>query len=528
MQQVQGTLPIGTIVRDRYIIEELLGRGGSGAVYLVRDQRVRGNLFALKEVIDPKRYARERFLFEAELLRRLEHRALPRVYRVFDDENNNRAYMLMDYVEGPNLVRLRQRQSEKRFSLPQVLTMLAPIMDAVNYLHSQQPPVIHRDIKPANIIVSPTGNDAVLVDLGIAKEYDPDSTTTAIRRASPGYAAPEQYSKGTNTRTDIYGLGATLYTLLTGVVPTDALYRMTRLGSKGVDPLEPVNQLNPAIPQSVADVIQRAMSLSSKDRYSTVQEFWQALNNANTYSGWQSAAPAPITPIPPSRPPSSHPAVVLGRPKENMTASSLPGPTEVFPSRRRPVLLLLLLALLVLLAILGVAAASWAFLTGQQVSHTPTPVSKTHTAATAAITPASSPTAQPSPTSTPAASPTAAPAYPPVAGVHNGTIRNTTANVTTSMTLSIQQNGGNISGNFTVGPGLQGSGPFTGTVDTSRHIKFVVHSSQVPAPLFFQGTILADGSMQGTYCSLNQQNQCSSAAGGAGTWSADPVSPGSF
>lgn len=228
MQQVQGTLPVGTVIRDRYVIEELLGKGGSGAVYLVRDQRVRGNLFALKEVVDPNRHDREQFLFEAELLKRLEHRALPRVYRVFDDDKNNRAYMLMDYVEGPNLERLRQRQPEKRLSMAQVLTIMAPIMDAVNYLHSQHPPIIHRDIKPANIIVSPTGNDAVLVDLGIAKEYDPDSTTTAIRRASPGYAAPEQYSKGTDIQTDIYGLGATLYCYLL-FVPISKLSRFVSL-----------------------------------------------------------------------------------------------------------------------------------------------------------------------------------------------------------------------------------------------------------------------------------------------------------
>jgi len=108
---------------------------------------------------------------------------------------------------------------------------LAPIMNAVSYLHNQQPPIIHRDIKPANIVVPPSGNEEVLVDFGIAKEFNPDSTTTAVRHVSPGYAAPEQYGLGTNTRTDIYGLGATIYTLLTGVVPADSFYRITQLGS---------------------------------------------------------------------------------------------------------------------------------------------------------------------------------------------------------------------------------------------------------------------------------------------------------
>ncbi len=119
---------------------------------------------------------------------------------------------------------------------------------------------------------------AVLVDFGIAKEYDPDSTTTAVRRCSPGYGAPEQYSRGTNTGTDIYGLGATFYCLLTGFVPEDAFYRMTQLGSKGKDPLEPVHVLVPTIPLFISEAIQKAMSISSSDRFATVEQFWQALN----------------------------------------------------------------------------------------------------------------------------------------------------------------------------------------------------------------------------------------------------------
>ncbi len=176
MQDIQTTLPTGTIVRERYRVEDLLGKGGFGAVYLVRDQRVRGNLFALKELVDTDKQERARFAFECEVLKRLDQPSLPRVYRVFEDDANNRAYMLMDYIEGPNLETLRQKQPDKRFSLPEVLQMMAPIFYAVSYLHNQQPPIIHRDIKPANIIV-PGGNDqAMLVDFGIAKEYDPEST----------------------------------------------------------------------------------------------------------------------------------------------------------------------------------------------------------------------------------------------------------------------------------------------------------------------------------------------------------------
>jgi len=110
MQDIQMTLPIGTILRDRYIVEELLGKGGYGAVYLVRDVRVRQNQFALKELIDSSKLEREHFTFEGEVLKRVDHPALPRIYRVFDDDKSGRAYILMDYIEGSNLEVLRQRQ----------------------------------------------------------------------------------------------------------------------------------------------------------------------------------------------------------------------------------------------------------------------------------------------------------------------------------------------------------------------------------------------------------------------------------
>ena len=140
MQEVQTTLPPGSIVGGRYMVEEWLGKGGFGAVYKVRDQRVRQNLFALKEVVDPNKRERKRFVFEADLLRRLDHPALPRVDHVFEDEKNERAYMLMDYVEGPNLEVLRRSQPNQRFSVPQMLHIMAPIFSAVSYPHNQQPP----------------------------------------------------------------------------------------------------------------------------------------------------------------------------------------------------------------------------------------------------------------------------------------------------------------------------------------------------------------------------------------------------
>ncbi len=271
-------LPIGSVVQDRYLIENLLGVGGFGAVYLVKDEQVPNKLFALKEVIDPSKRERERFTFECEVLKRLNHPALPHVHDVFADVRNNRAYLLMDYIEGSNLEHARQQQPGRRFTLPQVITMLAPIVDVIAYLHNQHPSVVHRDIKPANIIIPASGNGAVLVDFGIAKEYDSDATTTAMRHCSPGYSAPEQYTRGTDARTDIYALGATFYTLLTGILPTDALYRLTHMVSRGTDPLRSITQLVPTLPLSVAETIRQAVALNRDDRFTTIEEFWHGVS----------------------------------------------------------------------------------------------------------------------------------------------------------------------------------------------------------------------------------------------------------
>ncbi len=281
MQNVQAAHPYGSVIGERYLVRGLLGEGGYGAVYLVRDQqRVNRNistLFVLKELINPSKQERDQITFEGMFLRRLHHRSLPRVHHVFKDDKHNRVYILMDYIEGPNLTLMRLREPEERFSLPHAMTFMTPIVDAVTYLHSQQPPIIHKNITPTNIILPHGIAEPVLVDFGIAKAFDPDSTNTAVRYFSFGYGAPEQYNEDACIRTDIYGLAATFYSLLTGLIPPDALYRIVQLNNTGSDPLVPANQITPVIPPATTEAIHRAMSISSNDRFSTVEEFWQDL-----------------------------------------------------------------------------------------------------------------------------------------------------------------------------------------------------------------------------------------------------------
>ena len=280
--QEQLILPKGVTVRrstrERYIIERLISKGDTGAVYLVRLRNAAGQLFALKEIINPNEQDLQRFTFEGEVLRRLHHKALPRVHYVFENTQLKRVYIVMDYIQGRTLEDLRHNEPDDHFSLQIALVLMTPIVDALTYLHNQEPPIVHRDIKPANVILPSDGEGAMLVDFGSAKEYLSGDVVTVTSQRSPGYAAPEQYGRGTTIRTDIYGLGATLYTLLTGTAPIAATYRsLGAIDGKG-DLLKPASALVPSLPTPVSDAIQKAMSLRSDDRFASIEEFWHAIS----------------------------------------------------------------------------------------------------------------------------------------------------------------------------------------------------------------------------------------------------------
>jgi len=538
MQEIQTILPNGSLIRDRYMIESLLGKGGFGAVYLVHDTRVKGNQFALKEVIDPKKQDRVHFLFEGEVLKRLDHVALPRVYRVFEDEPHFRVYLLMDYIKGPNLDRLRRLQPENRFALPYMLRLMAPVVEAVIYLQSQKPAIIHRDIKPANIIVPPNGDGPVLVDFGIAKEYDQDATTTAVRRLSPSYSAPEQYSQGTNPCTDVYGMAATFYTLLTGMQPIDAFERITYKGSHGTDPLEPVNHFVPDIPPSVAEAIHRAMALASDERFPTMEAFWHALQPQS----FAVPSPVPIVPLPVAR--SSGPAQPVALLASAMTSPNVSVHQQAQkqrPVQRRillPLFTFFVLVVMLLGALLGTSffsksnpfqssASAGTATTRQHTPSTHTTMPTTPSSASATRTPASTTTvpASSSPSANQKATP--APTYPNVDNQYIGSIHNAPANIDGTMTLTnVHQNGTNIAGMLTLTNGLQGTAAFTGTVSSNNTLQFQVTPYAQYLPLLFQGRIGPDGSLTGTYCSV-QGNQCNYAGGGYGTWKVSPPSPSS-
>jgi len=261
----------GQTVQGRYRIVRLLGEGGFGAVYLVQDLRLGSKHMALKESFDSSPAAQQQFQLEASLLANLSHPHLPRVSDHFI-EPSGRQYLVMDYVEGQDLTEIViQRQAPLPES--QAVAWLIQVCQAVAHLHSQQPnPIIHRDIKPSNIKITPDGW-AVLVDFGIAKIYVPKKGTAPIAKAvSPGFSPPEQYAGGTDARSDVYSLGATLYTLVTANVPEDALDRLTQ----GVR-LTPPSRYNRRLAPALEQIILQAMELDPRRRFPSARELGQAL-----------------------------------------------------------------------------------------------------------------------------------------------------------------------------------------------------------------------------------------------------------
>ncbi len=291
-------LTTGTILMNRYYIEALLGQGGMGAVYRAVDQNLNLRV-AVKENLDASPGAQKQFGVEASLLARLSHPNLPRVTDHFFIPNQGQ-YLVMDYIEGEDL-----DEMVKRLGVVQeewAVSWLRQVCDALSYLHRQSPPIIHRDIKPGNIRVTPNGQ-AFLVDFGIAKLYDPVlATTLGAKAVTPGFSAPEQYGGGlTDVRSDVYSLGATLYTALTGQTLPESVQRMV-----GAASIRLPRQLNPQIAPQTESAILRAIEVATDRRFQTAAEFRAALAP-------QTAINLPVNPPPPPTVPPVSPPTRLRR-----------------------------------------------------------------------------------------------------------------------------------------------------------------------------------------------------------------------
>ena len=277
-------LPKNYLIQSRYRINRLLGKGGFGHVYEATDERVDKEI-ALKETLVESDKYRRAFEREAKLLAHLRHNNIPRVTDYFFE--GKKQYLVMDLIEGLSLAELL-RIRRRPISYEEVEPWAIEVLDALSYLHTLKPyPVIHRDIKPDNIRISKEGN-VFLVDFGIAKgrvvnsspeEYAPPSSS--VKASTPGYASLEQVTgAGTDDQSDIYSLGATLYHLMTGRLPTPAPERYDKYNKGQSDPLIPAHHANPNVPVGISGVLLRAMALHSRDRIASAAEMRQALSEA--------------------------------------------------------------------------------------------------------------------------------------------------------------------------------------------------------------------------------------------------------
>lgn len=293
------------IINNRYRIVRLLGQGGFGAVYRAWDLNLNIPV-ALKENTETSPEAARQFAREANILAGLRHPNLPKVTDYFVLPSQGQ-YLVMEYIEGEDLI---EKLEKNGGPLPEseVLAIADQMLSALAYLHTQDPPIIHRDIKPQNIRITTTGQ-AILVDFGIAKLSDGSKKTTVGARAvTPGYSPHEQYGQGTtDQRTDIYALGATLYTLLTCQVPPESIERVIE------DRLAPLSEYNQRLSPSIASAIMHALEVDPRKRWQTAEEMHRAFKTP--------MSSPPATPITVQAPPvastvrvsASEPASFVGR-----------------------------------------------------------------------------------------------------------------------------------------------------------------------------------------------------------------------
>ncbi|GAC1692506.1 MAG: hypothetical protein PVS3B3_15750 [Ktedonobacteraceae bacterium] len=297
--------PNETLQNGRYAIDKILGQGGMGAALLARDTRVSNKLVVIKELIsdntDPEKRKEDvrNFEREVETVARIDHPLVPNVTDYFQE--GTRAFMVQEYVAGENLEdhmeRINAPMSER-----EALSYASQVLDILDYLAQQTPPVVHRDIKPANIIIGAKDKRAHLVDFGIARA---DENKNAKRKqtsalGTPGYAPPEQYQGNADGRSDLYALAATIHHLVTNRDPRN--YPPFAYPS--------VRSLNPKLSPALDQILTRALTLDMNKRYQKAADMKRevdtilarSFNTAGDTSSYVLGTSGPISTPPPTMP----------------------------------------------------------------------------------------------------------------------------------------------------------------------------------------------------------------------------------
>jgi serine/threonine-protein kinase len=292
--RVNGILSPGAcLASGEYRIKQPLGQGGFGITYQGIDTRL-NRAVAVKEFfpegcwregstvvsagrwnLDTYSNAKQKFLLEGQTLGQFHHPGIVQVFYYF--EENNTAYMVMEYLQGKTLAEfLKQRKG--KLSEAKALEYIAKVGEALEIIHQAQ--FLHRDIKPENIMLADDGR-VVLIDFGAARDFTTSSTARYTTMLTPGYAPLEQYGRSLKygAFTDIYALGSTLYHLLTGEAPISAIER-----AAGVE-LKTVKEIAPHVSLGVSKAIAKAMSMDVTQRIQSVREFFALLSkDANQLS----------------------------------------------------------------------------------------------------------------------------------------------------------------------------------------------------------------------------------------------------
>ena len=244
---------IGKILNGKYKIESLLGKGGMGTVYLCKNIDI-GNFWAVKHI--PTQGKNIHLAAEIDILKKLQHIGLPQIVDVFKDEEG--LYIVESYVEGKNLGDMLKEHGS--FDEDRVISWAKQLADALIYFHEMKPhPIIYRDMKPSNIIIT-RDDRPVIVDFGISKEYKTEETSDKIKAYTKAYAAPEQFTSSTlsDERTDIYGLGVTIFNVLTGKLPRDGIHFLES-NTKGIS-------------RNLEQIILKCIQTDPQKRYQTARE----------------------------------------------------------------------------------------------------------------------------------------------------------------------------------------------------------------------------------------------------------------
>ena len=259
---------IGKTINGKYLVISLIGRGALTYVYLVKDLAL-NTAWAMKAITSKTSGNKNAVIYnsiltEANIMKRLNHPAFPKIVDIV--ENDDGIFLVMEYIEGNTLKEIVAERGIQ--PVEQVVDWSKQICDALRYLHSYNPPYIYRDMKPGNVIIRPNGAIAI-VDFGIARTYKVGQSEDTCALGTRGYAAPEQYGGAqTDVRTDIYGLGMTMYNLITGKDPTNSKFSNI-----------PVCQVNPNLPKRLEYIISKCTKLKPEERYQNCNELMADLNN---------------------------------------------------------------------------------------------------------------------------------------------------------------------------------------------------------------------------------------------------------